>query len=35
VENIEIAIREAQEVRRELVTRQWEEEGCRVETART
>ena len=32
LENIEIAIREVQEVRQELLAQQWEEEGCRVET---
>lgn len=33
LENIGIAIREVQEVRAELVTQQWAEEGYRVETA--
>lgn len=33
LENIEIAIREVQEVRQELAAQQWAEEGCHVETA--
>jgi len=33
MENIETAIREVQEVRRELVEHEWRAQGCRVETA--
>jgi predicted RNase H-like HicB family nuclease len=33
LENIESAIREVQEVRRELAEQEWSSQGCRVETA--